>query len=71
VAQARYHYVAAIPLVVLICLALQEIGGIGPLRRLPRGALAVTVLALGVWGSAAHVASGQPAGAAAAVSRRS
>ena len=52
VGQARYHYVAAIPIVVVICVALQEIGRLGPLRRLPRIALAAAALGLGVWGFA-------------------
>jgi hypothetical protein len=34
--QQRYHYVAAIPIVILVCLALQEIGRIGWLARVPR-----------------------------------
>ena len=36
-AQLRYHYVAAIPVVALLCMALQEIGRIALLRRVPRG----------------------------------
>jgi hypothetical protein len=48
--QTRYHDVAAIPIVTLICMALQEIGRIGPLRRVPRGPLLLAALALFAWG---------------------
>jgi hypothetical protein len=49
-AQLRYHYVAAIPVVALLCLALQTIGQLGVLRRVPRGPLLVAALALFAWG---------------------
>lgn len=49
-AQLRYHYVAAIPVVALLCMALQEIGRVGLLRRVPRGPLLLAALALFAWG---------------------
>ena len=45
-AQRRYHFVGAIPVVIVACLALQQVGRLGPLRRLPRGLLIVAALAL-------------------------
>lgn len=47
--QARYHYVTGIPIVIVVCMAVQEIGRIGWLRRVPRVPLLVAVLALGAW----------------------
>src|SRR5262249_38650068 len=44
VGQLRYHYLGALPIVVLTCLALREMGRIGPLRGLPRPLLLVAVL---------------------------
>ncbi len=49
-AQLRYHYVAAIPLVTLVCMVLREVGQIGPLRRVPRVPLLLAALALFGWG---------------------
>jgi hypothetical protein len=46
-AQRRYHFVGAIPIVILACLALQQVGRLGPLRRLPR--VLLLVMALGLW----------------------
>jgi len=48
-AQARYHYVAAIPLIALECMVLREVGQIGPLRRVPRVPLLLAALALFGW----------------------
>ncbi len=48
-AQRRYHFVGAIPVVIVACLALQQIGRLGPLRRVPRGALLLAALVLGGW----------------------
>jgi hypothetical protein len=62
-AQLRYHYVAAIPVVALLCLALQTIGRLGVLRRVPRGPLLVAALALFAWGrtrSSFHVELNAP-----------
>jgi hypothetical protein len=47
--QERYHYVAAIPIVTVICMALQEVGRIGPLRRVPRVPLLFAAVALFGW----------------------
>jgi len=52
VTKTRYHYVAAIPIVTLICMALQEIGRMGPLRTVPRVPLLLAALALFGWGRA-------------------
>jgi hypothetical protein len=49
-AQLRYHYVAAIPIVALLCMALQEIGRLPVLRRVPRGPVLLAALALFAWG---------------------
>src|SRR5262249_36800965 len=49
-AQLRYHYVGMIPTVVVVCLALAELGGMGPLRRLPRVPLLLAALAVGAIG---------------------
>jgi hypothetical protein len=49
-AQLRYHYVGAIPLVIIGCLALREVGRMGPLRRVPRALALFAALALGAWG---------------------
>jgi len=49
-AQLRYHYVGMIPTVVVVCLALAELGGVGPLRGLPRAPLLLAVLAAGAIG---------------------
>jgi hypothetical protein len=49
-AQLRYHYVAAIPVVALLCMALQEIGRVALLRRVPRTPLLLAALALFAWG---------------------
>ena len=49
-AQLRYHYVGLIPTVVVVCLALAELGGMGPLRRLPRVPLLLAALAVGAIG---------------------
>jgi hypothetical protein len=43
--QMRYHYVAGLPILVVLCLALQEIGRIGWLRRVPRALLLIVALA--------------------------
>jgi hypothetical protein len=51
-AQLRYHYVAAIPIVTVLCMSLQEVGQIGPLRRVPRVPLLLATLALFGWGRA-------------------
>ena len=50
VTQQRYHYVAAIPIVILVCLALQEIGRIGWLARVPRVPLLLGALVVWTWG---------------------
>jgi hypothetical protein len=50
--QQRYHYVAAIPVVILVCLILQEVGRIGWLARVPRAPLLVVALGLWIWGFA-------------------
>ena len=43
----RYHYAGSLPVAVLLCLVLQQIGRLGPLRRVPSGlALAVGLGAL-------------------------
>lgn len=47
-AEPRYHYVGTIPIVILICQVLQEVGRIGWLSALPRGLLLVVGLALQV-----------------------
>src|SRR5262249_766000 len=52
VGQLRYHYLGAIPIVVLTCLALREVGRIGPLRALPRPLLLAVVLVIGGYGYA-------------------
>jgi len=49
-AQHRYHYVGAIPIVILVCLAVQEVGRIGWLARIPRMPLLLAALALWAWG---------------------
>jgi hypothetical protein len=46
----RYHYAGTAPLVVIICLVVQQLGHLPVLRRLPRGALLVAVLAIGAYG---------------------
>ena len=46
----RYHYAGSLPLAVLLCLILQQLGRIGPLRRVPPGlalAAGLAVLAVG------------------------
>jgi hypothetical protein len=48
--QQRYHYVGAIPIVILVCLAVQEVGRIGWLARVPRMPLLLAALALWAWG---------------------
>jgi hypothetical protein len=48
--QQRYHYVGAIPIVTLVCLAVQEVGRIGWLARVPRMPLLLAALALWAWG---------------------
>jgi hypothetical protein len=50
--QQRYHYVAAIPIVILVCLILQEIGRVGWLARVPRAPVLLVALALWIWGFA-------------------
>jgi hypothetical protein len=45
-AEPRYHYVGTIPIVILICLVLQQVGRIGWLAALPRGLLLAVGLAL-------------------------
>ena len=52
VGQLRYHYLGALPIVVLTCLALREVGRIGPLRALPRPLLLAVVLVIGGYGYA-------------------
>jgi len=47
--QQRYHYVGAIPIVILVCLAMQEVGRIGWLARVPRMPLLLAALALWAW----------------------
>ena len=47
-AEPRYHYVGTIPIVILICQVLQEVGRIGWLSALPRGLLLAVGLALQV-----------------------
>jgi len=54
-AEPRYHYVGTIPIVILICLVLQQVGRIGWLSALPRGLLLAVGLALQV---GAYVLSG-------------
>jgi len=48
--QARYHYVAGIPIIAVLCLVLQEVGRSGPLRHVPRVPLLLAALALFGWG---------------------
>jgi hypothetical protein len=48
--QLRYHYLGAIPIVVLACLALREVGRIGPMRAVPRLLLLAVGLAIGIYG---------------------
>jgi hypothetical protein len=48
--QSRYHYVGTIPMVVLICLTLATLGGMGPLRAVPRTPLLLAGLAVGTVG---------------------
>ena len=46
----RYHYAGSLPVAVLLCLVLQQIGRLGPLRRVPSGlglAAGLGVLAVG------------------------
>jgi len=46
----RYHYAGSLPVAVLLCLVLQQIGRLGPLRRVPPGlalAAGLGVLAVG------------------------
>jgi hypothetical protein len=46
----RYHYAGSLPVAVLLCLVLQQIGRLGPLRRVPPGlalAAGLGVLAAG------------------------
>jgi hypothetical protein len=50
--QQRYHYVAAIPIVILVCVILQEIGRVGWLARVPRAPLLLVALVLWIWGFA-------------------
>jgi hypothetical protein len=50
--QQRYHYVAAIPVVILVCLILQEVGRVGWLARVPRVPLLLVALVLWTWGFA-------------------
>ncbi len=52
VGQLRYHYLGAIPIVVLTCLALREVGRNGRLRAVPRLLLLVAALAIGIHGYA-------------------
>lgn len=52
VGQLRYHYLGAIPIVVLACLALREVGRIGPMRAVPRLPLLLVALATGIYGYA-------------------
>jgi hypothetical protein len=47
-AEPRYHYVGTIPIVILICQVLQQVGRIGWLSALPRGLLLAVGLALQV-----------------------
>lgn len=47
-AEPRYHYVGTIPVVVLLCLGLQALGGFGRLVALPRGPLVALGVALPV-----------------------
>jgi hypothetical protein len=50
--QPRYHYVASIPIVLLACLVLQHLGGVGWLRTMPHVPLLLVGLAAGVYGYA-------------------
>jgi hypothetical protein len=54
-AEPRYHYMGTIPIVILICQVLQQVGRIGWLSALPRGLLLAVGLALQV---GAYVLSG-------------
>jgi hypothetical protein len=47
-AEPRYHYLGTIPIVILICQVLQQVGRIGWLAALPRGVLLAVGLALQV-----------------------
>jgi hypothetical protein len=47
--QPRYHYVASIPIVLLMCLVLSHLAGVAWLRMLPRAALLLIALAVGVY----------------------
>lgn len=51
-AEPRYHYVGTIPVVILLCLALQQVGRIGWLSAVPRGLLLAAGLGLSVAGYA-------------------
>ncbi len=51
-AEPRYHYVGTIPVVILLCLALQQIGRIGWLTAVPRSLLLAAGLGLAVAGYA-------------------
>jgi len=42
----RYHYAGSLPVVVLLCLVLQQIGRLGPLRRVPSGLALATGLGM-------------------------
>jgi len=46
--EPRYHYVGTIPIVILICQVLQQVGRVGWLSALPRGPLLAVGLALQV-----------------------
>jgi hypothetical protein len=48
-AQDRYYFCGSIPIIVIACLALHEIGRVGPLRHVPRAPLLMAALALGTW----------------------
>jgi hypothetical protein len=47
-AEPRYHYVGTIPIVVLVCLVLREVGRVGRLSAVPRGPLLAAGLVLPV-----------------------
>jgi hypothetical protein len=47
-AEPRYHYVGTIPIVILICLVLQQVGRVRRLSAVPRGLLLAVGLALQV-----------------------
>ena len=49
-ATLRYHYAGTIPVTILLALALQQVGRLGPLRSVPRPLAVAALLLLAGWG---------------------